>query len=387
MTADRRNRLSGGAALVALVGALAMAPSSFAQDCQSSLQNDREGQRCSSQTAEAVSTELTAILGSLSSKISGIRRQKLCAADGGFGACGGVRGGAASADQAEDMLLSSGRLSLLALHDYSNQQRDNTSLGAGFDQSANAVTLGLDSRLSRDTFAGATLSVSRSETELDGKAGEQEGDSVILAGHLSRYFARFFVDALIGFGQSELDIDRTDGIDQYSASSDSDYWSGDVALGYAYSKERWRLTSMLRAKMLRGSVDGYREKSENQSGILKDFDEQDLESTRLELSLQADYVVLTQWGVLIPSSKLEVMQEFADATTVSGRNLNAFDNSLNSNFNEASDDPDGTTALLGLGVSAQFKRGWSAYANGDVLLGHSYLDTYSIVAGLRYELP
>ena len=387
MIVNRQWSYTAGAAAIAFLSMLTVAPLARAQDCRSSVESDRQGESCVSPTSDAVNAELTHILGGLSRKINGLRRQKLCSAEGGFGACGSVQGGAASADHEEDMLLSSGRLSLLALHDYSAQERDRTSLGEGFEQSANALTVGVDYRFSDALFAGATLSASQSDTELDNNAGDQESDSLIFATHLSRYFSQFFIDALLGYGSGDLDIKRDDGISGYSASTDSDYWSGDVALGYGYSNQRWRITPMIRAQFLRGSIDGYRERSEEASGILKDFDEQDVESTRLELSLQADYVVLTSWGVLIPTSKLELVQEFADATSVKGRAFNAFDNSLNSTFDETSDDPDDTTGVVGVGVSAQFQRGWSAYANGDLLIGHSYLDKFSLVAGLRYEWP
>lgn len=354
----------------------------FAQDCE----GGGASSSCSSQVAESTNLQLSNVVGNMAGRVGGLRRQQLCDMGAGlFASCVAVTGGAAGDE--DNALLSMGRLSTLALYNYSSQKRDRTSLGNGFEQDSHSITIGADYRLSATTFVGATYSNSSSDTEYDGSAGSQEGQTNVLAAHASKYWDTFFVDALLSVGSMALDIDRADGVDRYQASPDADFWSADISLGYGYSKDRWRLTPLSRLLVMRGDIDAYQERSLLNSGELRRLDSQELESTVFALSVQLDYIVPQNWGVLIPSLKLDYQREFATASSSSGERINAATNTSVGSLSEKSDDPDSNTAMFGVGASAQFQHGWSAYLNAEMLLGHEYLDQYSLVLGGRYEIP
>lgn len=367
--------VSGGVLFFALLSTEA-----FSQDCQSDV-------GCSkSQLAESTNLQLSNVIGNMAGRIGGLRRQQLCDMGAGlFASCGGLAGGAAGDE--DNALLSMGRLSMLALYDYSNQERDRTALGNGFEQDSQSVTVGVDYRLSATSFIGTTLSTSSADTTFDSNAGNQDGQTTVVAAHASKYWDTFFVDGLLSVGRMALDIERVDGVDRYQASPDADFWSADISLGYGYSKDRWRLTPLSRLLIMRGDIDAYREQSLSNSGVLRQLNSQELESSIFALSVQLDYIVPQNWGVLIPSVKLDYQRELASASTASGEQIDAASNTTTGNIAEITDDPDSNTAIFGLGASAQFQQGWSAYFNAEILLGHEYLNQYSLVLGGRYEIP
>lgn len=303
-------------------------------------------------------------------------------------------GGAAGADSVDDGMAGQGRLSTFVIDDYTERDREASAQGESFDQDTNTAILGFDYRVGSSLFLGGTLNIVDGETELDDNVAVIEMDALIWGLHGAKYWGNsLFLEGLVSYSEPDIDIERFDGTFDYTAATDARQWSGDISLGYAYSLNRWRITPIARAFHLRGYVDGYSETATSGAIVIgpggavpatENVDRQYLDSTTVDLSIQTDYVMLMEWGVLIPSLKLAYMREFADANKVSG--------SVSSLGHSAAiagrpDDPDENTFTATAGASAQFRHGYSAFLVYERLFGHDFLDQDSVVVGFRYEFP
>lgn len=292
-------------------------------------------------------------------------------------------GGAAGADD----ITGSGRLSALAIVDGAETERDTTDKGRGFNQHSYTATFGGDYRVTDTLFMGATVSYLTGETDVDGDVASQELDTYIIGFHGTQYWQNdLFLDWLVSYGSLELDLERFDGSSRFEADTDGDQWSADLSLGYQYSHRRWRLTPVLKAFHLRGEIDSYREARIAGANPAMNVDSQHFESTVVELSTQIEYVLLADWGVVIPSLRLAFQHDFADADKSSGQEITS-GVTPGGSFAESPDDPDDSVLGARLGVSAQFQRGWSAFAGFERLFSHDFLDRHNITAGVRYEIP
>jgi outer membrane autotransporter protein len=230
-------------------------------------------------------------------------------------------------------------------------------------------------------FAGATFNYLSGDTDFGGDAGSADVDSYVFGFHSAKYWDNdVFLEGLFTLGQFDLETRRVDGFDlmRYDASPEGNLYSADLALGQVHSRGRWRVTPLAKLLYLDGSIDGYRENDPSGSGSPETFEKQDFDALNLALSLQTDYVVLQNWGVLIPSLKVAYHHEFSDRHAVRSVRFGV-------PFSQTTDEPDSHTAVVRIGASAQFKRGWSGFASYEKLFGHDYLDRDNVVLGARYE--
>jgi hypothetical protein len=93
------------------------------------------------------------------------------------------------------------------------------------------------------------------------------------------------------------------------------------------------------------------------------------------------------WGVLLPSVRVELISDGSDGYKSNGQNLNDSDKSAISSFADQADDPDSSNVAVSVGTSAQFSQGLAAYVVYDRLFYHDYLTKYTATIGVRYELP
>ena len=301
------------------------------------------------------------------------------------GTVGPILGGAAGAD---DTVFGDSGFSLFVFDNYSRRDRDTTSTGGGYDQSVNTFTMGFDYRVNNATFVGMSLSSTEGESDFETIDAESDVSSVILGLHGARYWQNFFVSALISYGQMDIEIDRANTFDTFSADTDGRYWYGDLSLGYEHSLSNGlRITPVARVLYLGGEIDAYRESSNSGFGVVRSIDSEDLDNTLLTLSLQADYPFLMNWGVLMPTARLELVGNFSDGYETNGMALNAADDSTIATIAESTDDPDDTSLVFSAGFSAQLQQGLSGYVVYERLFEHDFMTKYSLVLGMRYEFP
>lgn len=358
-------------------------------ECEVRVIQDSIVEVCPSQTGSSTRNQFFNFVSNLGTRISQQRRvvrdtDEESEDESETAFFGPVLGGAASADD-DGGITEYGRLSAFGIADYSESDRDSTSSGQSYDQETESAILGVDYRFSNTLFAGVTLNYLSGDTDFDGpegSLGSTDVDSYVLGVHASKYSGNGYMEALLTYGQFDLGIERIEGSGflqtRYGASPDGDLGSVDVALGYVHSSDRWRFNPVFKFLYMDGSIDGYSEEVSSGLGSPKTFRKQDFSAINVELSLQTDYVILTGWGVLIPSLKVAYHRELDDRHTVRGTRFGQ-------PFAQETDDLDRNTLVARLGVSAQFQRGWSAFASYEKLFEHRYLDRDNAVVGVRYE--
>lgn len=296
-------------------------------------------------------------------------------------------GGAAGADSTDNAMLDSSRFSLFGFTDYSKRDRHATSRSGGYEQEVSSATLGFDYRLDDSTFFGASVSGSDGDSDLDTRNGGSDVSSITVGIHGAKYWGNTFVAGLIAYGVLDIDVNRSTSFDSFRASTDGGYWYGDLSIGFEENYGGWRVTPQARVLLLSGDIDGYQERSASGFGVVRSINSQDIDSTILTLSVQADHPVLLNWGVLLPSVRVELITDGGDGYKTNGQNLNDSDKSAISSFADQADDPDSSTVAVSAGTSAQFRDGLAAYIVYERLFYHEYLSKYTATVGVRYELP
>lgn len=291
-------------------------------------------------------------------------------------------GGAASGDEAEGSLSGLSPWSLFAFDDMTERDREATVKGGGFEQSGNTFALGFDYRVDPDTYAGMSVTVVDSETDFDNNGGSSELGVWLLGVHGAKYWDEVSLSGLVAYGDMDLDIARNQSGTRFNGDTGGDFLMLDMSVSYEYSHGNgMRLSPSVRLFHLGGEVDAYREQAVGAATTV-DYRAQDLESTLVTLSVTGDYSQLMEWGVLTPTVRFDLVNDLSDAsTTTSQSSLTA------AAISSQSDDPDELTANISAGLAAQFRGGLSAYAMYEQLLAHDYMERYSVIVGVRYELP
>lgn len=351
-------------------------------ECQTffNSQTNQEEESCPDQTGSSTRSQTTDFLGNLNDRILQ-QRHSFGANRNRNAALPAPRGGAASADSD---IGASGRLSPFVVVDGGETDRRATNAGLAYEQDANALILGVDYRLRDDLIAGATLSYLRSDTDYDNNRGETDNDTYILGFHASRYWGDIYVDALLTYGQIDLDIERISASTEYEGSTDGDFHSAEFAAGRMFNHRQWTITPSVRLLHVRGELDSY---SETTSASFVppplSYDDQKFDSLNARAALQVDYVVLTGWGVLVPSLYFAYNHEHLGADKVNASTGGAFPFTVE----QIGDDPIKNYKLGRLNLAAQFKGGLSGFLSYERLIDHERLDRDTVALGVRYELP
>ena len=298
-------------------------------------------------------------------------------------------GGGASADSPFS------RLGFFVNGDIGFGDKDATALENGFDYDTRAITLGVDYRLTDNAFIGAAVGYNDSEADLDGGAGDLETDGYSFSVFGSFYpSASVYIDAAVVYGETDFDQTRNISyslgtpVNQVaSASPDGDYLTGSIGAGYLMNNGGWTYGPHARLSATRADVDGFTETMSNPggpgSGLALTIGKQDFRSTTLALGGSVSYAMSTSWGVLLPTASAEYVHEFSnDGDSITGTFR---DDPTATAFNLALDDGDSNYVRLGVGASAQFSQGRSAFIHYQTLLGYEDLTSHTVSAGLRFE--
>jgi hypothetical protein len=381
--------------VLTLCGVMLLPSTAFsAEDCNSSVTTDNTGganppaetpfsDPCGATVSESSGTQAQEFAMTLLTKINDLRAR----GDAEWESKKGALGGAAGADSTDDAMLDGSQFSLFGFTDYSKRDRHATSLSGGYEQEVNSSTLGFDYRLDGSAFFGASISGLNSDSDLDTRNGGSDVSSATVGIHGAKYWGNTFAAGLIAYGTLDIDVNRSTFFDGFRASTDGDYWYGDLSIGFEENYGGWRITPQARVLLLNGDIDGYQERSTSGVGVVRSINSQDIDSAILALSLQADHPVLLNWGVLLPSLRVELISDGSDGYKINGQNLDDLDKSVISSFADQADDPDSRNVSVSVGASALFRDGLAAYVVYERLFYHEYLNKYTATVGIRYELP
>jgi outer membrane autotransporter protein len=251
---------------------------------------------------------------------------------------------------------------------------------SGFKIGTNGITAGADYRVSRRLLVGGALGFMRSSTEIANGAGDQtaRGTSITLYSSFEPAPA-WFLDLGLSSGRNSFDIKRAQsdgGIAKASTSGNSTGLT--FTGGYSLRSNGLLLTPYGRVDTLKVTVDGFTE--EGSSALI--VGAQNLRSTVLSAGGIAQYSVNTSFGIVVPQARLEFQRQSQNsAQGVNARLVGSDVQVLVTPDLEI----DKTSGTFGLGLSTQFRRGLSAFADYEQLFGKSNTSQYRLTAGLKLE--
>ncbi len=214
---------------------------------------------------------------------------------------------------------------------------------------------------------------------------------------------KFYIDGITSFGWNaydsirEIDYPFADSsgnprwVDQ-TAKGDTDgtYYSLSFGAGYDFNIDGHTFGPYGRVNYLEADIDGYREsvtknpRDTGEAGENLDIESQDVKSLTTVLGGQASYAISTRWAVLVPHARIEWEHEYEN----NSRQLNAsFVNDPGKTpIIIPTDDPDRDFFNIGVGMSAVFAHGKSAFVYYETVLGLDYVTAHNIAVGVRFEL-
>lgn len=303
------------------------------------------------------------------------------------------RGGGAS----DDNPLLASRLGVFVTGDISTGKRDETDLESGLDFDTAGITIGADYRITNQFILGGALGFVDSEVELANSAGDldTQGYSLSLFG---TYYSpqHYFIDFSATVGANDFNQKRNivyvlDGLAEVNQKLKADYDGDTLSLfigsGYDFNRGPWSFGPRADLEYIKSDVDGFTEEASDPladgGGWATRIDDTDQRWLTLTLGGKVSYTHSTDWGVLIPYARLDLLHEFEnDSQIISAYFVGDPDPMA---ISIKSDDPDRDYMRLRFGTSAQFQNGVVGFIDFGTILAHSEWTSNSISAGLRME--
>ena len=304
--------------------------------------------------------------------------------DGGVGSNLVTSGGGAAAGNAFS------RLGVFFSGQLSSGDVDGSTFEQNTDINSSSFTAVVDYRFTDRVVAGLGVGVLQNEAEFSNVDGGTDSDGFNLTAFGSWYEEdKGYVDVVLDFGANSHDLERSIGTDPSApvlaqASTDSSAFTFSISAGRYFAVNGWDLGGYARLSLTDGTIDGYTERASNSndgSGSVFSFDSQSIKSTRVAIGAEASRVISTSKAVLIPLVRIEYESENEDkkddltATLVASQISTAYRGS----------ERDASYANLGIGGSAVFQKGRSAYLFYETHLQHDFVTQNWLKFGLRLE--
>lgn len=264
--------------------------------------------------------------------------------------------------------------------------KKSTSTERGYDIDSDNYTLGMDYRYDERLVVGAAYGYSSSQIEFNSTGDDMDNQVNNLFVYGSIYDDNYFFSTTLGYAFGEIDTSRriiVGSLDtKAKGSTDTNQFILQLNGSYDINKGALSFGPYAKLDIIEGEIEGYQES--NGGGFEVEFNDQNISSQLLTLGGQAQYALSYSWGVLMPSARLEIKNEFNDSQdAISGRF--AFD-TTNTSFSITADDIDNLWYVFGTGLSAVFPHGLSAYVDFETTEGLNNLDLYTYSYGGRWEL-
>jgi uncharacterized protein with beta-barrel porin domain len=300
----------------------------------------------------------------------------------------GMLGGGASADPSRPF----GKLGIFANGQGSFGDQATTLERPGYDFYTAGLTAGADYRFTDNIILGAAFGYLRTKIDRTITVSDSSinGYSVSLYG---TYYLKdtFYVDSILTYGRNDYDIDRRSErlsssgsgttIDRITASTDGDQFSASASGGYNFTSGGFTAGPTGRVTYIRVHIDGFAEHGPAGSNAAK-IGDQTVESLTTALGGQASYVVNTSWAVLVPQVRAEWEHEFKGNRRVLAGSLLSNPATL---LTAQTGAPDRDYFNLGVGMTATFLRGVSAFVHFEEQLGRANFTNHSFTGGVRFD--
>lgn len=278
-----------------------------------------------------------------------------------------------------------GKWSLFTTARYVETERSETDLENGYDSDLAQVGLGFDYRFSEKLITGSMLGYWSSSADFNNATGHLDTDalSVMLYG-IYMPNERAYMDAYLGYTNLDYSSARNISVPGFESmttgTTDGDQLLAGVAASYDCYYRPWTLVPGVKMSYAGTSIDGFSE--DGGGGFALSYDDQNIDSLITSLDVRVLYTKVFPWGSVMPQARFSYIHEFLNGARSVPSSLSQLPGST---ITIVTDSPDRNYYVGEVGVSVLIHKEIQVFINYDNLLGHDFLDAWSISAGLRKD--
>jgi outer membrane autotransporter protein len=255
-----------------------------------------------------------------------------------------------------------------------------------FDFHTAGVTLGADYRFTPEFILGTALGYNSTNQTLEASAGDFDTQGISWSAFGTYYIGQsFYVDGIATYSWNQFDTVRTIPADGTVAVATGDTNGRQFALsagaGYDFRWDKLVVGLQGRVNYINVDIDSFTEQG---AGIYDlSMRSQRIESLATYLGPEVSYNFNTPWAILSPTMKAEWVHEFLNnSRAVQGALIADPGGTI---FSFRTDEPVRNYMNLGLGLTATFKHGISAFFYYQSILGYSSFTSNAFTGGIRVE--
>ena len=260
--------------------------------------------------------------------------------------------------------------------------QDSTANQSGYDFNTRGITAGVDYQVTENVALGAAISYGRNNTDLQNNLGEVRIDDYSGSLYTNVSLDNLYVDGILSFGNSNLDISRKIPFDNRTAtaSTNAEHLSARVSGGYNFTSGAFSAGPTAAVRYDRVNVDGYTEQNAGSLNLV--VRDQAAESLVLSVGAQAAYTFNTSFGSVTPFVRASFEH---DAGNGSHQLVTELVTQPGIPMRTNLEDRDRDFVRLGVGTQAQFSPQFGAQIDYETVVGRDRGSDNSINAKLRYE--
>ncbi len=268
------------------------------------------------------------------------------------------------------------------------QQLGSTTNGGGF-------TLGIDYRLSENTFVGGAFGYSHFATDFNFNLGNSTTNDYAFMAFGNHYFTAvplvgnmLYVDGTIRGAYTSFDqtkfiptLDGGPGFTPRTSDPSGGSFSVDAGVGLDWSHAAWRVNPYTRLRVTYTTIGAFNEVGGDGTLNLA-IQDQSVTSVPLTLGTSVGYGFSTGKGVISPYVRFEYLHEFNDQLPQITGSLIALPGAI---FTLPPGTIDRNYVQVGGGATMALAGGWSGFVDYDILLAYTALTTQTVTAGVRRD--
>lgn len=249
------------------------------------------------------------------------------------------------------------------------------------DYDSSLILMGLDYQISDTFLLGAALG----QTSLDAEHGNRIASTVLdrtsFSLFSSHYGENYYIDAILGLGRNEYDLNRSVNADRLTANTQGEELSFALGAGYQLYARSVSFNIFSQINYIDVSLQSYQEISTG-SESLANVDTFSAQSLLSSFGAEISWAINTSFAVISPQASLAFEHQFKNTpTTINGVFIGG---STPKDFEYDNPTTDTNYILTQVGVSAVFKHGISSYITYDTYINRDDLSSNVFSLGLRW---